>query len=417
MSLTDRVKRAWNAFQAEEQSRPDFTVHEGMTYTSRPDRPMLHLGNEKSVVGAIYNRIALDVAAVDIKHVRLDQNGVFKEVLQTSLNECLTIDANIDQTGRALVFDTVLSMFDEGCIAVVPTDATMDIRKTGSFDVLSLRTAKIKQWRPRTLRVEVYNEATGRHQEVDVPKNHTAVIENPFYSIMNEQNSVLKRLVHKMNALDAIDKQSGSSKLDLIIQLPYTIKSDLRQEQADKRKKKIEEQLENSKYGIAYIDSTEHVTQLNRPVDNNLMSQIEYLTRMLYSQLGITEEVMNGTADEKTMLNYNNRTIGPILTTICEEMSRKFLTKTARSQGQSIEFFNDPFKLVPVSQIAEIADKFTRNEIMSSNEIRGIVGYKPVDDPRANELRNKNLNQTAEEAQAPPSVAEDYGLEEEEERW
>lgn len=417
MSLTDRVKRAWNAFQAEEQSRPDFTVHEGMTYTSRPDRPMLHLGNEKSVVGAIYNRIALDVAAVDIKHVRLDQNGVFKEVLQTSLNECLTIDANVDQTGRALVFDTVLSMFDEGCIAVVPTDATMDIRKTGSFDVLSLRTAKIKQWRPRTLRVEVYNEATGRHQEVDVPKNHTAVIENPFYSIMNEQNSVLKRLVHKMNALDAIDKQSGSSKLDLIIQLPYTIKSDLRQEQADKRKKKIEEQLENSKYGIAYIDSTEHVTQLNRPVDNNLMSQIEYLTRMLYSQLGITEEVMNGTADEKTMLNYNNRTIGPILTTICEEMSRKFLTKTARSQGQSIEFFNDPFKLVPVSQIAEIADKFTRNEIMSSNEIRGIVGYKPVDDPRANELRNKNLNQTAEEAQAPPSVAEDYGLEEEEERW
>lgn len=417
MSLTDRVKRAWNAFQAEEQSRPDFTVHEGMTYTSRPDRPMLHLGNEKSVVGAIYNRIALDVASVDIKHVRLDQNGVFKEVLQTSLNECLTIDANVDQTGRALVFDTVLSMFDEGCIAVVPTDATMDIRKTGSFDVLSLRTAKIKQWRPRTLRVEVYNEATGRHQEVDVPKNHTAVIENPFYSIMNEQNSVLKRLVHKMNALDAIDKQSGSSKLDLIIQLPYTIKSDLRQEQADKRKKKIEEQLENSKYGIAYIDSTEHVTQLNRPVDNNLMSQIEYLTRMLYSQLGITEEVMNGTADEKTMLNYNNRTIGPILTTICEEMSRKFLTKTARSQGQSIEFFNDPFKLVPVSQIAEIADKFTRNEIMSSNEIRGIVGYKPVDDPRANELRNKNLNQTAEEAQAPPSVAEDYGLEEEEERW
>lgn len=417
MSLTDRVKRAWNAFQAEEQSRPDFTVHEGMTYTSRPDRPMLHLGNEKSVVGAIYNRIALDVAAVDIKHVRLDQNGVFKEVLQTSLNECLTIDANVDQTGRALVFDTVLSMFDEGCIAVVPTDATMDIRKTGSFDVLSLRTAKIKQWRPRTLRVEVYNEATGRHQEVDVPKNHTAVIENPFYSIMNEQNSVLKRLVHKMNALDAIDKQSGSSKLDLIIQLPYTIKSDLRQEQADKRKKKIEEQLENSKYGIAYIDSTEHVTQLNRPVDNNLMSQIEYLTRMLYSQLGITEEVMNGTADEKTMLNYNNRTIGPILTTICEEMSRKFLTKTARSQGQSIEFFNDPFKLVPVSQIAEIADKFTRNEIMSSNEVRGIVGYKPVDDPRANELRNKNLNQTAEETQAPPSVAEDYGLEEEEERW
>lgn len=417
MSLTDRVKRAWNAFQAEEQSRPDFTVHEGMTYTSRPDRPMLHLGNEKSVVGAIYNRIALDVAAVDIKHVRLDQNGVFKEVLQTSLNECLTIDANVDQTGRALVFDTVLSMFDEGCIAVVPTDATMDIRKTGSFDVLSLRTAKIKQWRPRTLRVEVYNEATGRHQEVDVPKNHTAVIENPFYSIMNEQNSVLKRLVHKMNALDAIDKQSGSSKLDLIIQLPYTIKSDLRQEQADKRKKKIEEQLENSKYGIAYIDSTEHVTQLNRPVDNNLMSQIEYLTRMLYSQLGITEEVMNGTADEKTMLNYNNRTIGPILTTICEEMSRKFLTKTARSQGQSIEFFNDPFKLVPVSQIAEIADKFTRNEIMSSNEIRGIVGYKPVDDPRANELRNKNLNQTAEETQAPPSVAEDYGVEEEEERW
>lgn len=412
MGIRDRFKKAWNAFNYEEHSLPDFNVHEGMTYTYRPDRPKLHMGNERSIVGAIYNRIAMDVASVDIKHVRLDQNGVFKEVLQTGLNECLTINANIDQTGRALMFDTTISMFDEGCIAVVPVDTSLNINKTGAFDVLSMRTGKIKQWRPSTVRVEVYDERDGKHKEVTVPKEHVAIIENPFYAVMNEPNSVVKRLVHKMNILDAIDEQSGSAKLDLIIQLPYTIKSERRQEQANKRKAIIEDQLANSKYGIAYIDATEHVTQLNRPVDNNLMSQIEYLTRTLYSQLGVTEEVLNGTADETAMLNYNNRTIGPILVAITEEMTRSFLTKTARSQGQSIEFFNDPFKLVPVSQIAEIADKFTRNEILSSNEVRGIIGYKPVDDPRANELRNKNLNQAAEEALPAATVTEDEGGEE-----
>lgn len=413
MGIRDRFKNAWNAFNNEERSRPDFSVHEGMTYTSRPDRPRFHMGNERSIIGAIYNRIAMDVAAVDVKHVRLDGNGVFKEVIKSNLNECLTLNANIDQTGRALIFDTVVSMFDEGCVAVVPVDTNININSTGAFDILSMRTGKIKQWRPMTVRVEVYDERDGKHKEITVPKEHVAIIENPFYSVMNETNSVVKRLVHKMNILDAIDEQSGSAKLDLIIQLPYTIKSERRQEQANKRKAIIEDQLANSKYGIAYIDATEHVTQLNRPVDNNLMTQIEYLTRMLYSQLGITEEVLNGTAEETTMLNYNNRTIGPILVAITEEMTRSFLTKTARSQGQSIEFFNDPFKLVPVSQIAEIADKFTRNEILSSNEVRGIIGYKPVDDPRANELRNKNLNQSAEEALPAPTVDEG----EEEYQW
>lgn len=412
MGIRDRFRNAWNAFNNEERSRPDFSVHEGMTYTSRPDRPRFHMGNERSIIGAIYNRIAMDVASVDVKHVRLDGNGVFKEVIKSNLNECLTLNANIDQTGRALIFDTVVSMFDEGCVAVVPVDTSMNINSTGAFDILSMRTGKIKQWRPTTVRVEVYDERDGKHKEITVPKEHVAIIENPFYSVMNETNSVVKRLVHKMNILDAIDEQSGSAKLDLIIQLPYTIKSERRQEQANKRKSIIEDQLANSKYGIAYIDATEHVTQLNRPVDNNLMTQIEYLTRMLYSQLGITEEVLNGTAEETTMLNYNNRTIGPILVAITEEMTRSFLTKTARSQGQSIEFFNDPFKLVPVSQIAEIADKFTRNEILSSNEVRGIIGYKPVDDPRANELRNKNLNQNAEEVEPPPMVDD-----EEEGQW
>ena len=407
MGLRDRLKQAWNAFQAEEKSRPDYSVATGMTYTHRPDAHRLRMTNERSIISAIYNRIAMDAAAIDIKHVRVDQNGLFKEVISSGLNDCLSLNANVDQTGRSMIFDGIISMFDEGCVAFVPVDTSLDINKTGSFDVLTMRTGKVVQWQPEKVRVEVYDDRDGKHKEVTVPKEHVAIVENPFYAVMNEPNSVLKRLVHKMNILDAIDDQSGSAKLDLIIQLPYTIKSDTRQAQADKRKAKIEEQLANSKYGIAYIDATEHVTQLNRPVDNNLMSQIEYLTNLLYSQLGITEEVMNGTADEKTMLNYNNRTLSPILVAICEEMTRKFLTKTARSQGQSIEFFNDPFKLVPVSQIAEIADKFTRNEIMSSNEIRGIVGYKPVDDPRANELRNKNLNQSSEEVTAPPITVDE----------
>lgn len=407
MGLRDRLKQAWNAFQAEERSRPDYSVATGMTYSHRPDAHRLRMTNERSIISAIYNRIAMDAAAIDIKHVRVDQNGLFKEIIFSGLNDCLSLNANVDQTGRSMIFDGIMSMFDEGCVAFVPVDTSLDINKTGSFDVLTMRTGKVVQWQPEKVRVEVYDDRDGKHKEVTVPKEHVAIVENPFYAVMNEPNSVLKRLVHKMNILDAIDDQSGSAKLDLIIQLPYTIKSDTRQAQADKRKAKIEEQLANSKYGIAYIDATEHVTQLNRPVDNNLMSQIEYLTNLLYSQLGITEEVMNGTADEKTMLNYNNRTLSPILVAICEEMTRKFLTKTARSQGQSIEFFNDPFKLVPVSQIAEIADKFTRNEIMSSNEIRGIVGYKPVDDPRANELRNKNLNQSSEEVTAPPITVDE----------
>ena len=335
----------------------------------------------------------MDTAAIGFKHIRLDKNNRFKEIILSGLNNCLSIEANIDQTGRSFIQDAVISMLDEGCVAIVPTETTFNPTVTGSFDINSMRTGKIIEWFPKHVKVRVYNENTGRKEDIILPKTTVAIIENPFYAVMNESNSTLQRLIRKLVLLDDIDEQSGAGKLDLIIQLPYTIKSEARREQAEKRRKDIEMQLAGSKYGIAYIDGTENVTQLNRSLENNLMKQIEYLTNLLFSQLGLTQSIMDGTADEKTMLNYYDRTIEPILSAISDEMIRKFLTKTARSQGQSIKFFRDPFKLVPVSEIAEIADKFTRNEIATSNEIRQVIGWTPSDDPNADVLRNKNLSE------------------------
>lgn len=389
-SFIDRLQHAWNVF-----TNPNDIYRQSYnTYTSsyRPDRVRMTKGNERSIITAIYNRLSLDVASISIQHAKVDDNGHYVESIDSSLNQCLNVSANLDQTGKGFIQDIVLSLLDEGCVAVVPVDTDIDPRDSASFKIGSLRTGKILEWMPKHVRVRVYNERTGQKEEIIVPKATTAIIENPFYSVMNEQNSILQRLLRKMVLLDVIDEQSGAGKLDMIIQLPYIIKTDARRQQAEQRRKDIEMQLANSKYGIAYTDGTEHITQLNRSLDNNLLKQIEYLTSMLYSQLGITTEVLNGTADEKTMSNYYSRTIEPIASAITDEMKRKFLTKTARSQKQSIVFYRDPFKLVPVSSIAEIADKFTRNEIMSSNEIRQIIGMKPVDDERANELRNKNLN-------------------------
>lgn len=388
--FTDRLKNAWNAFMNRD---PPYEYRDlGYVSSYRPDRIRLTRGNERSIITAIYNRIAIDCAQVTIEHVRLDNNGRYVEPIKSGLNYCLNVEANVDQTGRALMQDIVMSMFDEGCVAVVPVDTTFNPNVTDSYDIRTLRAGKIVQWYPNHVRVRVYNERTGNYEEVTLLKSMTSIIENPLYAIMNEPNSTLQRLIRKLNLLDVIDEQSGSGKLDLIIQLPYVVKTEARRMQAEERRKNIEMQLANSKYGIAYTDSTEHITQLNRSVDNNLMNQIEYLTNMLYSQLGITKEILEGTANEQVMLNYYNRTIEPIIAAITGEMKRKFLTKTARSQRQSIVFFRDPFKLVPINQIADIADKFTRNEIMSSNEIRQIVGMKPVDDEKADELRNKNLN-------------------------
>jgi hypothetical protein len=346
-------------------------------------------------------RVAMDVAAIDIKHVRLDDNERYSETIKSGLNECLSIEANLDQTGRALKQDIVMSMFDEGCVAIVPVDTTIDPRKSNSYDILSMRVGKIVEWYPEHVKVKLYNEKTGEKEDVVVPKKTVAIVENPLYSIVNEKNSTLQRLIRKLNLLDAVDEQSGSGKLDLIIQLPYTIKSDTKREQAEKRRADIENQLTGSKYGIAYADATERITQLNRPIENNLMKQIEYLTNLLYSQLGITQAIMDGTADEKTMLNYYNRTVEPIVSAIVDEMKRKFLTKTARSQRQTILAFRDPFKLVPVNDIAEIADKFTRNEIMTSNEIRQVIGLKPSDDPKADQLINSNISQPTDESMMP----------------
>ena len=357
-------------------------------------------GHERSIVTAICNRIALDVSAISLVHARVDENGHFLEYIDDTLHQCLTVEANIDQTGRALRQDIVMSMLDEGCVAVVPVEADFDPDENSSYKIYSLRTAKILEWMPQHVRVRLYDERTGQFQEIVVAKKYTAIIENPLFAVMNEPNSTMQRLIRKLNILDAIDEQSGSGKLDLIIQLPYVIKSQARKEQAEQRRRDIEQQLSGSKYGIAYTDGTEHITQLNRGVENNLMSQIEYLTKMLYSQLGITESVMDGTANEETMLNYHNRTVEPILSAIADEMTRTFLTKTARTQRQAISFFRDPFKLAPVSQIAEIADKFTRNEIMTKNEFRSIIGMKPSDDPRADELRNSNISQS--NADQPP---------------
>lgn len=390
MSFGSRLKHAWNAFTGNIQMNYRDL---GMSYPYRADRPRMSRGNERSIVTSVYNRIALDVAALNVQHVRLDENGRFLSVIDDGLNNCLTLEANVDQTARSFIQDVVISMFDEGSVAIVPVDTTTDPNVSGSYDIQSLRVGQILDWYPQYIRTRVYNEQTGRKEDIVVPKSAVAIIENPLYAVINEPNSTMQRLIRKLNLLDVIDEQSGSGKLDLIIQLPYVIKTEAKRQQAENRRKDIESQLSGSKYGIAYTDGTEHITQLNRSVNNNLMSQIEYLTSMLYSQLGITQSILDGTADEKTMLNYNNRTIEPIISAIVDEMKRKFLTKTARSQLQSISFFRDPFKLVPVNEIAEIADKFTRNEIMTSNEIRQVVGMKPSDDPRADELRNKNLSE------------------------
>lgn len=389
MSFGSRLKHAWNAFTG-----TDYTTYQdvGPGYSSRPDRIRLTRGNERSIITSVYNRIALDVAALNVQHIRLDENGRFLSVIQDGLNTCLTVEANIDQTARAFIQDIVVSMLDEGCVAIVPVDTTYDPSVTGSYDIQTMRVGKILDWYPQHVRVRLYNERTGAKENILVPKSTVAIVENPLYAVVNEPNSTMQRLIRKLNLLDVIDEQSGSGKLDLIIQLPYVIKTEARRQQAENRRKDIEAQLSGTKYGVAYVDGTERITQLNRSVNNNLMSQIEYLTSMLYSQLGITQSILDGTADEKTMLNYNNRTIEPIISAIVDEMKRKFLTKTARSQSQSISFFRDPFKLVPVNDIAEIADKFTRNEIMTSNEIRQVIGMKPSDDPRADELRNKNLS-------------------------
>lgn len=394
MTLGSRLRHAWNTFLSRDPLSYRYSF--GPSYSYRPDRPIFSRGNERSIVTSVYNRIALDVSSMTIQHVRLDENDRFKEVIESGLNNCLNLEANIDQTGRAFVQDIVMSMLDEGCVAIVPVDTTFNPKETGSFDISTMRTGKILEWYPQHVKVRVYNDRKGEKEDILVPKSTVAIVENPFYSVMNEPNSTMQRLIRKLNLLDAIDEQSGSGKLNLIIQLPYVIKTAARRQQAEERRKDIEEQLSGSKYGVAYTDGTEHVVQLNRPVDNNLMSQIEYLTSMLYSQLGLTQGIMDGSADEKTMQNYYTRTIEPILSAIVDEMKRKFLTKTARSQKQSILFFRDPFKLVPVGEIAEISDKMTRNEIMTSNEIRQKIGMKPSTDPKADELRNSNLSAPAE---------------------
>lgn len=390
ITFGSRLKHAWNAFMNRDPT--DYYRSVGMGYSYRPDRVRMTRGNERSIVTSVYNRIALDASYVDIVHSRLDEDDRFIEIIDSGLNSCLNLGANIDQTGRAFVQDVVMSMLDEGCVAIVPVDTTINPTVTGSYDINSMRTAKILEWYPEHVRVRLYNDRSGQKEEIILPKSTVAIVENPLYAVINEPNSTMQRLIRKLNLLDAIDEQSGSGKLDLIIQLPYVVKTEARRKQAENRRKDIEMQLAGSKYGIAYTDGAERITQLNRAVDNNLMSQIEYLTSMLYSQLGITQGILDGTADEKTMLNYYHRTIEPILASIVDEMKRKFLTKTARSQKQSILFFRDPFKLVPVSEISEMADKFTRNEIMTSNEIRQKIGMKPSDDPKADELRNSNLS-------------------------
>lgn len=394
-----RLKHAWNAFRNRDPTTnyASYSGYESAYSSFRPDRHRLTRGNERSIVTSVYNRIALDVAAINIHHAYLDDNGRFLSVIDSGLNNCLTLESNIDQTAKAFIKDVVISMLDEGCVAIVPVDTTLDPKITGSYDVNSLRTGKILDWYPAHVQVQVYNERNGQKEDLILPKSMVCIIENPLYEVINQPNSTMQRLIRKLNLLDAIDEQSGSGKLDLIIQLPYVIKSPARKDQAEQRRKDIEMQLSGSKYGIAYTDGTERITQLNRPVENNLMKQIEYLTSMLYSQLGITQTILDGSADDKTMLNYYSRTIDPIVSAIVDEMKRKFLTKTARSRKQTIMYFRDPFKLVPVNDIAEIADKFTRNEILTSNEIRQIIGIKPSDDPRADQLVNSNISHPMED--------------------
>lgn len=403
-SLTQRLQNAWNAFRNPRD--PTFTNYGLGTYY-RPDRHRFSHGNERSIVTTIFNRIAVDCAAIDLEHVRLDENGRYTDTINSGLNDCLTYSANIDQTGKAFIEDIVQSMFDEGVVAVVPVDTTSNPYFTSSYDILSMRTGKVIEWYPQHVRVRLYNDRTGRQEELIMDKSAIAIIENPFFSVMNESNSTLQRLIRKLNLLDYIDEQSSSGKLDLIIQLPYVIKSETRRQQAEARRKDIEMQLAGSKYGIAYTDGTERITQLNRSVENNIWGEIKDLTAMLYNQLGITEAILNGTADEQTMINYYNNTIVPIMSSIADEMQRKFITRTARTQGQAIRYFRDAFKLTPVSTLAELADKFTRNEIASSNEIRAIIGWKPSDDPKADELVNSNLNQQKPEGQTEPAPDEE----------
>lgn len=405
MDLITRIQRGWNAFRNRDPTT-DYRDY-GESYYYRPDRPMFTRGNERSIATSVYNRIALDASSIIIQHVRLDENSRFSSVINSGLNNCLNLDANLDQTGRAFLQDVVMSMLDEGCVALVPVITDVNPDDTSSYEILSMRTGRIMEWRPAHVKVRAYNELTGRKEDLILPKSTVAIVENPLYAVINEPNSTMQRLIRKLSLLDVTDEQTASGKLDLIIQLPYVIKTPARQQQAEDRRKAIEMQLASSKYGIAYTDGTERITQLNRPAENNLMKQIEYLTNLLYSQLGITQTIMDGTADDKTMLNYYSRTIEPIVSAIVDELKRKFLTKTARSQGQSIMFFRDPFKLVPVNDLAELADKFTRNEIMTSNEIRQIVGMKPSDDPKADELKNSNISESKQEAQEQLDVVDE----------
>ena len=404
MGFFNRLQHGWNAFVNARDPTLEYSTGPGYYY--RPDRPRFTRGNERSIVTSVYNRIALDVSAISIQHVRLDDNGRFSSVIESGLNNCLTLDANMDQTGRAFIQDIVMSMLDEGCVAIVPVDTTLDPAVTSSFDINTMRVGKIIEWRPKHVKVRIYNEKTAKKEEVILSKKEVAIVENPLYAVMNEPNSTMQRLIHKLSLLDITDEQTASGKLDLIIQLPYVIRTEAKKQQAENRRKDIEMQLAGSKYGIAYADGTEKITQLNRSVENNLMKQIEYLTNNLYGQLGITQTILDGSADDKTMLNYYNRTIEPIVSAIVDEMKRKFLTKTARSQGQSILFFRDPFKLVPVNDIAEIADKFTRNEILTSNEIRQIIGIKPSEDPKADELRNSNIAEAKQDRTLDKPVSE-----------
>ncbi len=410
MGLGNRLQHAWNAFLSNRD--PTYSLRDiGAGYAIRPDRPRFTGGNERTIINAIYNRIAIDAATIDIKHVYLDEEGRYKETVKSGLNNCLDVEANIDQTGRAFKHDIFMSLLDEGCLAVVPVDTTLDPKNTDSYDIVTMRTGKIIEWRPNSVKVRLYNDRTGRKEEIWCPKKTVAILENPFYSVMNERNSTMQRLIRKLNLLDAIDEQSGSGKLDMIIQLPYVVRSDTKRAEADKRRKALEDQLQGSKYGIGYIDGTEKITQLNRPLENNLLKQIEYLTAQLYSQLCMTQEILNGTADEKAMANYYSRTIEPLVAVPVDEFRRKFLSKTARSRGQSILYFRDLFKLVPIEQMAEIADKFTRNEIMSKNEIRQGLGMKPSSDPKADMLINSNLNHPEEQTLPPEEIDENYDQE------
>lgn len=411
MALISKFKNAWNAFIGRDPTdKIQYVRPEGMVSSFRPDRVRMRYGNERSIITTVYNKIAVDVAAVNIIHARVDSNNRFKEPMNSGLNECLTLEANKDQTARAFIQDVVMSMFDEGCIAVVPVDADTNVYDNNSFDVLSMRTGKILEWYPDAVKVRLYNDRTGRREELVMPKSNVAIIENPFYAIMNEPNSTAQRLIRKLALLDNVDEEAGSGKLNMLIQLPYVVKTEARRQQAENRRSDIERQLTESKFGIAYTDGTEKVIQLGRPLDSNMLEQVKYLKEELYNQLGLSPTIFNGTADEATMLNYYNSTLEPILSAVVDEFKRKFLTKTARTQGQSIIYVREPFRLVPVSQLADIADKFTRNEILSTNEIRPIVGYKPVDDPAADELRNKNINQSSDNVTAPASTSDEENI-------